>query len=68
MPALAHTLANVYLNQEQDEGPEEEVDNLHDQIEQVILKDPGIWVDVLAFSLRAVSDLRDEFDGGVRVK
>ena len=58
MPALAHTLANIYLDQEQDEGPEEEVGDLHYQIEQVVLECPGVRADVLTLSkIRRVSDL-----------
>ena len=58
MPALAQTLTKVDFDQEQDEGPEEEVGNLHYQIEQVVLECPGVRADVLTLSkIRRVSDL-----------
>ena len=69
MPALAQTLTEINFDQKQDQGPEEEVRNLHYQIEQIILEGPGVWADVFALSkICRISDLRNELDSGVCVE
>ena len=50
MPALAQTLTEINFDQKQDQGPEEEVRNLHYQIEQIILEGPGVRADVFSLS------------------
>ena len=70
MIALAATLAEVCLNQEKQEEPEDEVDSLHNQIKRVVVPVPGVGADILARSVneRIVSDARNKLNGCINIE
>ena len=62
MVALPDSLAQVSLDQEEDEEPEDKVDSHHHDVEGVVVPVPGVGVDFVTRSCGLLfADLGDEF-------